>query len=93
MAQKITPFLWFDGNAEEAAGFYVSVFKNSRIVKTMRSQGRVLTVEFDLDGQRLVALNGGPHFCRGRSFPRCWWRCWRTLTRRSRSGSCRPCCR
>lgn len=67
--QKITTFLWFDNNAEEAANFYVSVFKNSRILKTSRypegspgPQGAVMTVDFELDGQEFIALNGGPHF-------------------------------
>lgn len=67
--QKITTFLWFDNNAEEAAKFYVSVFKNSRILKTTRypegspsPAGTVMTVEFELDGQEFIALNGGPHF-------------------------------
>jgi predicted 3-demethylubiquinone-9 3-methyltransferase (glyoxalase superfamily) len=65
----ITPFLWFDNQAEEAVFFYVSVFRNSRIVKIFRSgdtgpdpQGRVLTITFELDGQRFIALNGGPRF-------------------------------
>jgi len=67
--QKITPFLWFDSQAEEAAKFYASVFPNSRILKTARygeagpgPKGSVMTVEFELDGQRMIALNGGPHF-------------------------------
>jgi predicted 3-demethylubiquinone-9 3-methyltransferase (glyoxalase superfamily) len=67
--QKITTFLWFDNNAEEAANFYVSVFKNSRILKSARypegspgPKGTIMTVEFELDGQHFVALNGGPHF-------------------------------
>ena len=67
--QKITPFLWFDTQAEEAAKFYVSVFPKSRILKTARygdagpgPKGSVMTVEFELDGQRMIALNGGPHF-------------------------------
>ena len=67
--QKITPFLWFDNNAEEAAKFYVSVFKNSKIGKVARygeagpgPKGTVMTVEFELDGQKFVALNGGPQF-------------------------------
>jgi predicted 3-demethylubiquinone-9 3-methyltransferase (glyoxalase superfamily) len=51
--QKITPFLWFDGRAEEAMKFYVSVFKNSRILSPMT---------FQLDGQEFFAFNGGPHF-------------------------------
>jgi len=69
MKQLITPNLWFDTEAEDAAGFYVSVFKNSRIVKVThyteagpRPAGTVLTVEFELDGQRFVGINGGPEF-------------------------------
>jgi predicted 3-demethylubiquinone-9 3-methyltransferase (glyoxalase superfamily) len=65
--QKITPFLWFDNQAEEAAQFYTSIFKNSRISKVVRygeesmgTPGTVMTVEFMLDGQEFVALNGGP---------------------------------
>ncbi len=67
--QKITPFLWFDGQAAEAAEFYVSVFKNSRIVRTSYYPegspgipGSVMTVEFILDGIEFVALNGGPYY-------------------------------
>jgi predicted 3-demethylubiquinone-9 3-methyltransferase (glyoxalase superfamily) len=67
--EKITPFLWFDGNAEEAAKFYVSVFPNSKITGIARNgkdmpgpQGAVLTVSFELNGQNYVALNGGPGF-------------------------------
>ncbi len=66
---KITPFLWFDTQAEEAARFYVSIFKNSKIVKVARygeagpdPAGSVMTVQFELDGQLFIALNGGPHF-------------------------------
>jgi len=66
--QKITPFLWFDGKAEEAARFYVSVFKNSKILSVSRygeagpgPQGSVMTVAFELDGEKFVALNGGPN--------------------------------
>jgi predicted 3-demethylubiquinone-9 3-methyltransferase (glyoxalase superfamily) len=69
MAQKITPNLWFDTEAEEAANFYVSLFPNSRIVKVShyteagpREAGTVMTVEFELDGQRFVGINGGPEF-------------------------------
>jgi predicted 3-demethylubiquinone-9 3-methyltransferase (glyoxalase superfamily) len=65
----ISPFLWFDTQAEQAANLYVSIFKNSKIVKTARygdagpgPKGSVMTVEFELDGQRFIALNGGPHF-------------------------------
>jgi predicted 3-demethylubiquinone-9 3-methyltransferase (glyoxalase superfamily) len=66
---KITPNLWFDTEAEEAADFYVSVFAKSRIVSVShyteagpRPAGTVMTVEFELDGQRFVAINGGPQF-------------------------------
>lgn len=70
---KITPFLWFDDQAEEAANFYVSVFSNSKLGDIARygeageqaagrPAGSVMTVEFELDGQNFVALNGGPHF-------------------------------
>ena len=68
MQQKIVTNLWFDGDAEEAAEFYVSVFKNSRVIgKTHYPQGsgqagQVLTVEWELDGQRFVGINGGPKF-------------------------------
>jgi len=69
MEQRIVPNLWFDLEAEEAANFYVSVFKNSRIVQVThytdagpRPSGTVMTVEFELDGQRFVGLNGGPEF-------------------------------
>jgi predicted 3-demethylubiquinone-9 3-methyltransferase (glyoxalase superfamily) len=65
--QKITPFLWFDSQAEEAAKFYVSIFPNSKIVKVMRYSeagpgpaGSAMTVDFELEGQRFTALNGGP---------------------------------
>jgi predicted 3-demethylubiquinone-9 3-methyltransferase (glyoxalase superfamily) len=69
MAQKISPFLWFDSNAEEAANFYVSVFKNSEILEVSRSgdegpgpAGQAFVVNFKLDGQEFKALNGGPMF-------------------------------
>jgi predicted 3-demethylubiquinone-9 3-methyltransferase (glyoxalase superfamily) len=71
--QKITPFLWFDNQAEEAANFYVAVFNNSRILNISRygesgaeasgrAEGTVMTVVFELEGQEFVALNGGPVF-------------------------------
>jgi predicted 3-demethylubiquinone-9 3-methyltransferase (glyoxalase superfamily) len=67
--QKITPFLWFDSQAEEAAHFYLSVFPDSRITQVVRYDeagpgpaGGVMTVAFELQGQRFVALNGGPLF-------------------------------
>jgi len=66
---KISPFLWFDTQAEEAAKFYVSIFGNSRIVTVARygeagpgPKGSVMTVVFELEGQRFIALNGGPEF-------------------------------
>jgi predicted 3-demethylubiquinone-9 3-methyltransferase (glyoxalase superfamily) len=66
---RITPFLWFDSNAEEAVDFYISVFKNSRRLGELRAVdefqgpvGSVLTIWFEVDGQQLVALNGGPNF-------------------------------
>ena len=72
-AKKITPCLWFDTQAEEAAKFYASVFKNSKIGKISRygkegfevhgkKAGTVMTVEFEIEGQKFLALNGGPHF-------------------------------
>ncbi len=67
--QKITPFLWFDHQAEEAAAFYTAIFPNSKINTITRytpggmgPPGSVMTVEFELDGQPFIALNGGPHF-------------------------------
>ena len=66
---RITPFLWFDANAEEAAGFYISVFKNSRKLQELRNtgdapgpKGGILTISFELDGQKFTALNGGPAY-------------------------------
>ncbi len=71
--QRVTPFLWFDSNAEEAVNFYVSIFPNSRIVSTNRygeeaakasgrAAGSVMTMSFVLNGQEFIALNGGPMF-------------------------------
>ena len=67
--QKITPFLWYDNNAEEAMNFYISVFKNSKVLEVARygeagpgPKGTVMTATFELDGLELIALNGGPHF-------------------------------
>jgi predicted 3-demethylubiquinone-9 3-methyltransferase (glyoxalase superfamily) len=66
---RITPFLWFDSNAEEAVDFYLSIFKNSRRLTEVRNtgdapgpKGGVLVVSFELDGQKFTALNGGPAF-------------------------------
>ena len=78
-AQKITPCLWFDSQAEEAAKFYASVFKNSKVGKVSRygkegfeihgkKAGSVMTAEFEIEGQKFVALNGGPHFNEAVSF-------------------------
>ena len=67
--RKVTPFLWFDNQAEEAMNFYVSLFKNSKILSVSRygeggpgPQGTVMTGTFQLDGQEFMALNGGPYF-------------------------------
>ncbi|HEV8657071.1 MAG TPA: VOC family protein [Thermoanaerobaculia bacterium] len=67
--QKITPFLWFDGNAEEAVKFYKSVFQDSKIGKVTRygeagpgPKGTVMTATFEIEGQEFIALNGGPQF-------------------------------
>jgi len=67
--QKITPFLWFDGKAEEAADFYTSIFKNSKILNVARygeagpgPKGTVMMATFQLEGQEFMALNGGPHY-------------------------------
>jgi predicted 3-demethylubiquinone-9 3-methyltransferase (glyoxalase superfamily) len=71
--QKITPFLWFDNQAEEAVNYYISIFKNAKILNVARygddgakasgrPKGSVMTVSFQLDGQQFVALNGGPVF-------------------------------
>jgi len=67
--QKITPFLWFDNQAEEAMNLYISLFKNSKVLSVSRygeggpgPRGTVMTATFQLDGQEFMALNGGPHF-------------------------------
>jgi len=67
--QKITPFLWFDDKAEEAANFYISIFKNSKMGRITRygeagprPKGTVMSVTFQLEGQEFFALNGGPHY-------------------------------
>jgi predicted 3-demethylubiquinone-9 3-methyltransferase (glyoxalase superfamily) len=67
--QKIIPFLWFDGNAEEAANFYVSIFKNSKILNLAHygeagpgPQGTVMVATFQIEGQKFMALNGGPQY-------------------------------
>jgi predicted 3-demethylubiquinone-9 3-methyltransferase (glyoxalase superfamily) len=77
MMQKITPFLWFDNQAEEAMNFYVSIFKNSKVGKVSRygdagpgPKGTVMSATFQLEGQEFMALNGGPifHFTEAISF-------------------------
>jgi predicted 3-demethylubiquinone-9 3-methyltransferase (glyoxalase superfamily) len=71
--QKVTPFLWFDDQAEQAVKFYAAIFKNSKVGRILRYSGEaakasgrpvgsVLTIEFELEGQRFTALNGGPQF-------------------------------
>ena len=67
--QKIIPSLWFDGKAEEAMNFYISIFKNSRVLNVSRfgdagpgAAGTVMAVSFELDGQRFMGINGGPEF-------------------------------
>lgn len=69
MSDRITPFLWFDGRAEEAVNFYVSVFKNAKITNVTRNTesapgetGEVLVITFELDGRPFMALNGGPEY-------------------------------
>jgi predicted 3-demethylubiquinone-9 3-methyltransferase (glyoxalase superfamily) len=69
ITQKIKTFLWFDGNAEEAANFYTSIFKNSKVLEVARygdagpgPKGAVMLVTFQLEGQEFIALNGGPQF-------------------------------
>ena len=66
---KITPFLWFDNNAEEAINFYASIFKNSKVLSVSRygnggpgPKGAVMSATFEIEGQTLMALNGGPHY-------------------------------
>jgi len=69
MAMDVTPFLWFDDNAEEAAIYYSKVFKNAKILSTNRygdagpgDKGKVMTVNFEVEGQEFIGLNGGPHY-------------------------------
>ena len=72
---RVTPFLWFDSNAEEAVAFYLSIFKNSRRLGEQRNaddttgpKGKILTISFELEGQKITALNGGPYFKFNESF-------------------------
>ena len=69
MTQQITPFLWFDDNADEAVNFYLSIFKDSRLLDATRygeagpgPKGTIMTATFELNGQQFIALNGGPRF-------------------------------
>lgn len=73
--QKITPFLWFDSNAEEAANYYLAVFKNAKINKILRwgdagpgPKGSVLTIDMEIAGQQFTAINGGPHYVQSPAF-------------------------
>jgi len=66
---RVTPFLWFEANAEEAVDFYLSIFKNSRRLGELRNaddtsgpKGKILTISFEIEGQKITALNGGPYF-------------------------------
>jgi predicted 3-demethylubiquinone-9 3-methyltransferase (glyoxalase superfamily) len=101
--QKIKPFLWFDGQAEEAAKLYTSVFNNSKVLSVSRypegapePAGTVMTVEFVLDGQHFIALNGGPLFKFTEAisfFVTCSTqkeidRCWKKLSARGEPGRC-----
>jgi len=79
--KKIIPFLWFNDQAEEAARFYVSIFKNSKVLsinhyppESPGKEGTVMTVKFELDGEEIVALNGGPHFTLSEAFS-FWVKC------------------
>jgi predicted 3-demethylubiquinone-9 3-methyltransferase (glyoxalase superfamily) len=60
--QTITPFLWFDGKAEEAMNYYVSIFKNAKVLNVSRANGQVVSVTFELEGQKFMGLNAGPKF-------------------------------
>ncbi|HEX6838351.1 MAG TPA: VOC family protein [Polyangia bacterium] len=73
--KKITPFLWFDNDAEAAVELYTSVFENSKVLSVQRygaagpgKEGSVMTIHFELEGQELIALNGGPHFEHSEAF-------------------------
>ena len=59
---QITPFLWYDSQAEEAMNFYLSIFKSGKVLNLQRRDGKVFSASFELLGQRFIALNGGPHF-------------------------------
>jgi predicted 3-demethylubiquinone-9 3-methyltransferase (glyoxalase superfamily) len=110
--QKITPFLWFNNQTEEAANYYISIFKDGKIASVSRygdagpgPKGSVMTVAFEIVGQRFVALNGGPIFkfsaagsrtssvCRGRSFRRLFPNCSRPAPLKNHNASCRRCSR
>jgi len=58
----ITPFLWYDNQAEEAMNLYASIFKSAKVISVNKAQGRTISVSFELEGQRFTALNGGPHY-------------------------------
>ncbi|MBZ5573533.1 MAG: VOC family protein [Acidobacteriia bacterium] len=60
--QAITPFLWFDGHAEQAMNFYLSIFKNAKVLNVHRTNGQVMSVMFELQGQKFMGLNAGPQY-------------------------------
>jgi predicted 3-demethylubiquinone-9 3-methyltransferase (glyoxalase superfamily) len=62
LMMTITPFLWFDAQAEEAMNLYTSIFKRSKVISVNRAQGRVMSVQFELEGQQFMALNAGPEY-------------------------------
>jgi predicted 3-demethylubiquinone-9 3-methyltransferase (glyoxalase superfamily) len=95
--QKIIPFLWFDNQAEEAAHFYTSLFKDAKVVSTMPGpEGKVMSVTFQLEGQDFMALNGGPQFTFTEAisfFVRCETQeeidaLWEKLTKGGEEGQC-----
>jgi predicted 3-demethylubiquinone-9 3-methyltransferase (glyoxalase superfamily) len=68
MMPTITPFLWFDNQAEQAMQFYVSIFKNARVISVMRAGDRVMSVQFEVEGQKVMGMNAGPAFTFNESF-------------------------
>jgi predicted 3-demethylubiquinone-9 3-methyltransferase (glyoxalase superfamily) len=65
---SITPFLWFESQAEEAMNFYASIFNNSKVLQVSRANGRVIAVTFEIEGQKVMALNGGAHHTHNEAF-------------------------
>jgi predicted 3-demethylubiquinone-9 3-methyltransferase (glyoxalase superfamily) len=68
MMPTITPFLWFDNQAEQAMNFYVSIFKNARVLSVNRAGDAVMSVQFEVEGQKVMGMNAGPHFTFNESF-------------------------